>query len=85
MAKGDRSVSIFLGSYGTTINVNPYVEEKHYWLIDEKKCWPVCSNCGYEDSHRAGSTYCGGCGEQMHGLKRNIDIDSIINKTGASS
>lgn len=69
MTKGDRSVSIFIGPLGTTINVYPYVEEKHCWIQRNDKDYPECSNCGHRDHTWDCSTYCPDCGEQMHGVK----------------
>lgn len=67
MEKKDRTVSIYIGRSGTTINVQPYEVEQARWLYNEKRNNYTydfeCSACGGETDFP--STYCPRCGEQM--------------------
>lgn len=78
MEKRDRTVSIYIGEAGVSVNVYPVDHDKCQWIFCRVpdgnggfKGSFTCSNCGYAlaDIRDKGS-YCGGCGELMHGIKR---------------
>ena len=63
MNKGDRSVSIYVGKHGMSINVYPYEPGLQKWIHDEEHHCYVCPNCGCIEHDQ--SFYCRGCGEQL--------------------
>ena len=80
MEKRDRTVSIYIGEAGVSVSVYPVDHDKVQWIRHKgyltedgryrgRDRFPICSNCGYESPSRAPATYCGGCGELMHGIK----------------
>ncbi len=71
MEKRDRTVSIFISAENNAVSVNVYPvdHDKVYWIDDCRTLYPYCSNCGYKQKSREPATYCGGCGELMHGVK----------------
>ena len=78
MEKRDRTVSIFIRDGDAHITINPYEDEKVYWIYHEgtDKYSFECSNCGIDSEFQ--TAYCPSCGEQMHGLKRHVDMTAIL-------
>lgn len=77
MEKGDRSVYILIHNGGMSVTINPYMEEKPKWF-DFGYGNLKCSDCGHYQhinlGHDKVPTYCGYCGEKMHGIiKKDID------------
>lgn len=64
MEKKDRSVTIFIGAQGTTVNVYPYQETEARWQPIGYQGQEVrCSECGYVSRWEA--PYCSKCGERL--------------------
>lgn len=63
MEKKDRSVMIFIGEHGTSVNVNPYKDDKVVWKAAPGAKHPYCSNCGRQAE--AAYSFCPWCGEQV--------------------
>lgn len=66
MEKKNRSVTIFIGAHGTTVNVYPYQETKPHWI--EKDGRFSCSECGYISDFYP-YRYCPDCGEELKGVE----------------
>lgn len=56
MEKKDRSVTIFIGEHGTTVNVYPYPDEKPRWVTRFVDCGTNRRHSGYR---------CSECGEKL--------------------
>ena len=78
MEKRDRTVSIYIGEAGVSVNVYPVDHDKVCWIRD-RNFKLKCSNCGHVTTNP--NTYCGFCGELMHGVKTDIDVSKLIKKT----
>ena len=64
MAKGDRTVAIYIGEHGTSINVSPYSDEPLRWVRIEHGFKPFeCPSCG--NTKASPTTYCPDCGEKL--------------------
>lgn len=61
MEKKNRSVTVFVGPQGTTVNVYPYQEAKPYWTSRDNHY--ICSEC--RAANHFPSPYCPICGEKM--------------------
>lgn len=70
MEKRDRTVSIYIGEAGVSVTVSPADQDKVHWINDPDKIYDYCSNCGFKSMTRNNATYCGGCGELMHGVRK---------------
>lgn len=68
MEKRDRTVSIYIGEAGVSVNVYPADQDKVQWI--ETKHGMICSNCGNRESSWDCPTYCSRCGELMHGVRK---------------
>lgn len=69
MEKKDRTVSIFIGEAGMSVNVSPRTDEEPRWIpvtyIDSDRIRGYqCSACGYEDEYDH-HPYCAMCGEKL--------------------
>lgn len=67
MEKRDRTVSIYIGEAGVSVNVYPVDHDEVYWKADPDGL--ICTNCGFQDQSYCKYTYCPGCGELMHGIR----------------
>lgn len=70
MEKRDRTVSIYIGEAGVSVNVYPVDHDKCQWIYRKypDRYHFECSNCGTDSEFN--TTYCGGCGELMHGVRK---------------
>lgn len=68
MEKKDRHVSIVIFNNSTTVNVYP-MDAGAKWIpsVDGSPMRFTCSNCGHITDRP--NTYCGFCGELLHGVK----------------
>lgn len=70
MEKRDRTVSIYIGESGVSVNVYPVDQDKCQWIYHEDcdRYNFECSNCGMDSEFQ--TTYCHSCGELMHGVRK---------------
>lgn len=76
MEKKDRTVSIYIGHSGVSINVQPYEKEEPHWIYKPQDSgWDFeCSACGGDS--KTYTTYCPYCGEQMKRSK--FEVEEVV-------